>query len=412
MSEPTKEQPAINWTVDIRTGQIDDRSLEDVLKQFHLAASDAPASRQKKLEACYRNLSEKFKRAPEIDLIYSCELIHVGLGSVAKKHLDQRMKAELATYWPAYRLKIFLLSTDQPEAVVARQLFAMSEALIQKESRAEVLRANVMWLGHALEGLRLSQPDHSDVKEALQSCEKTLSAYEKDLADGEQAARLHAKTLAVDKQAAATKIELPMEKSHKELLKLEEGIQKKKEKLAELNETLAPVQAEFEQAIAPTVAIVNRLEPDLLKHQQWVDDARKSVDSKRADYELRKANQRNAPKGQAAGNVDRTSLDHAEKQLKTLEDSLRPIQNQYDTAKNKYNLIASEFNRKYSPAIKLRESLEKEIPRDLKKREGKEKGVRAIEKHQHAAAEIHPVDFLRPDVNQILSELAPGIKQK
>ena len=409
---PAKDQPTIDWTVDVRTGQIDDRALEDALKQFHLAASESPASRQKKLEACYRNLSEKFKRAPEIDLIYSCELIRVGLGSVAKKHLEQQMKAELATYWPAYRLKIFLLSIDHPEAVVARQLSVMSEALIQKESRADVLRANVMWLGQTLEGLRLSQSDHSDVKEALQACEKTLQGYEQDLADGQQAARRLAKTLALEKGATATKIALPIEKSHTELLKLDEGIQKKKEKLAELNDTLSPVQAEFEQAIAPSVATVNRLEPDLLKHQQQVDDARKSVDSKRADYELKKANQKNAPKGQPAGNVDRTGLTHAERQLKMLEESLLPIQKQYDTAKNKYNLIVSEFNRKYSPAIKLRESLEKEIPRDLKKREEKEKGVRTIEKNQRAAAAIHPVDFLRPDVNQILGELAPRIKQK
>ncbi|MEI8020847.1 MAG: hypothetical protein WCH39_21770, partial [Schlesneria sp.] len=235
VSVPTKDQPAIEWTVDVRTGQIDDRALDDVLKQFHLAASESPAARLKKLEACYRSLNEKFKRAPEIDLIYSCELIRVGLGSVAKKHLDQHIKAELATYWPAYRLKIFLLSTDQPEAVIARQLCAMSEALVTKESRAEVLRANVIWLGHALEGLRLSQSDHSDVKEALQACEKTLQAYRQDLADGEQAARVHAKTLGVDKQAAAMKIESPMEKSHTDLIKLDERIQKNKEKLAELN---------------------------------------------------------------------------------------------------------------------------------------------------------------------------------
>ena len=409
---PAKDQPPIDWTVDIRTGQIEDRALEDVLKQFHLAASESPAARLKKLEACYRSFSEKFKRAPEIDLIYSCELIRVGLGSVAKKHLDQRMKAELATYWPAHRLKIFLLSTDQPEAVVARQLSVMSEVLIQKESRADVLRANVMWLGQALEGLRLSQSDHSDVKEALQACEKTLHAYGQDLADGAQAARRRVKTLAIEKEAAVTKIALPIEKSHTELLKLDEGIQKKKEKLAELNDTLSPVQAEFEQAIAPSVATVNRLEPDLLKHQQQVDDARKSVDSKRADYELKKANQKNAPKGQPAGNVDRTSLDHAERHLKMVEDRLLPVQKQYDTAKNQYNLIVSEFNRKYSPSIKLRESLEKEIPRDLKKREEKEKGVRTIEKNQRAAAAIHAVDFLRPDVNQILGELASGIKQK
>ena len=409
---PAKDQPPIDWTVDIRTGQIEDRALEDVLKQFHLAASESPAARLKKLEACYRSFSEKFKRAPEIDLIYSCELIRVGLGSVAKKHLDQRMKAELATYWPAHRLKIFLLSTDQPEAVVARQLSVMSEVLIQKESRADVLRANVMWLGQALEGLRLSQSDHSDVKEALQACEKTLHAYGQDLADGAQAARRRVKTLAIEKEAAVTKIALPIEKSHTELLKLDEGIQKKKEKLAELNDTLSPVQAEFERAIAPSVATVNRLESDLLKHQQQVDDARKSVDSKRADYELKKANQKNAPKGQPAGNVDRTSLDHAERHLKMVEDRLLPVQKQYDTAKNQYNLIVSEFNRKYSPSIKLRESLEKEIPRDLKKREEKEKGVRTIEKNQRAAAAIHAVDFLRPDVNQILGELASGIKQK
>ena len=31
---PAKDQPAIDWTVDVRTGQIDDRALEDALKQF------------------------------------------------------------------------------------------------------------------------------------------------------------------------------------------------------------------------------------------------------------------------------------------------------------------------------------------------------------------------------------------
>ena len=409
----SEQSRTIDWAADIRTGQIDDRAFEDVLKQFHLAANESPAVRPKKLDACYRNLSEKHKRAPEIDAIYACELIRVGLGSVAKKHLDQRMKAELATYWPAYRLKIFLLSTDQPDTVIARQLCAMSEALAAKESRAEVLRVNVAWLGHALEGLRLCQSDHSDVTEAMQNCEKTLQAYGQDLADGQQAARVHAKTLALDKEAAAAKIELPIEKSRAELLKLDEGVQKKKDKLTQLNDNLAPAQKEFDQATAPSVATVNRLEPNLLRLQQQVADARKLVDRKRADYESKlKAEQKNAPKGQAAGTVDRNDLNNAEKQLGKAEESLRPVQEEYDTAKKSYALIANEFNRKYSPVLKQKESLEKDIPRDVKKREQKEKEVEAIESRQRAAAAYRPVDFLRPDVNKILGELTSGNQKK
>ncbi|MEI8021559.1 MAG: hypothetical protein WCH39_25340, partial [Schlesneria sp.] len=163
---------------------------------------------------------------------------------------------------------------------------------------------------------------------------------------------------------------------------------------------------EFERAIAPSVATVNRLEPDLLKRQQQVEDARRSVDSKQQQYESKIRE-----KSKDLTNYHRI-LEQAKKELKLHEDTLRPIQKEYDTAKNNYNSIVNEFNRKYSPAIKQQQTLEKEIPREIKKREEKEKSVRAIEKNQRVATAIHPVDFLRPDVNKILGELAPGTKQK
>lgn len=383
---------AEDWSVDVRTGELSDQGLVDVLNQFQEAAKKSPVARQAELEKCYRRCRSQYPDALENDVIYVCQLMAAHRNAQAKSHLDQKSKKEFAAYWPTRRLTIYLHATTDTVPAIAKQLKAFSSDLTSKEHRPEVLEFNAQWLGQALEGLQLSAPDNAEVAQIIDGCEEQLKDHIDAFRAGRQAAADLAQNLAPAKQANAATIEEGKQEVQKEIDRTEDAISAKKAELQQAKQTIDAARPTYEQAAAPLQRTMTFLAPQIQSAAQEVARAEQ-------DYA-----------GETKGNQG--DRERARQKLLQAQQKCSRLQGEYSSAEQKYQEICTEFNQKYATEL----AIVGIVPKDLRiKGTGQKQNVKArdrLNQKQHATLAFRAVDFLRPDPNRILSDLADRVEQK
>ncbi len=392
-----EEMPRLEWAADVRTGQVTDQALRDVLREFQSAAQEPAKTRQKKMEDCFRKLSAQFKKAPEVDLIYVCQLIRAGLGSAAKKHLDQQLNIQLATYWPAHRLAIYLHAAPGKEVATAKELAEFSATLAAKEQRDEILAVNAGWLGFAVQTLRLSAPDNAEVEKTLQICVRSLPTQAAALDAGKAMALKKAAETQPARDAAAAQFDEQIERAKQELQDAQQVIKEKEARLRKARDTLLLVKPDFDRDVAPSLKALARLEPGLRAAQFDVDRAKSRLEKEKKDKEKEDRKE--------GANTSSKDVTNAEIKLDIAKEKLREIEKEQRKAETERDGIRAKYNQKYATELTAVDLLPKELLRD---NAGLSKSVREIEgleSRKRNAAEIRAIDLLRPDIERILNDL-------